>query len=426
MSPDWYQTHQLCNTSEDFCATLNCYRYGEEDMVQWNQFDYVNNANGQMENFMPNTDFSFGDLWQIILSEWWTRDKQPPEMENIEAEVLRQEIEQLKMIRKKEREDFLHMQQTYEIRLKNQVDKEQLQRILLSEDPIPVSHLQTAASLQLPAELIRKTDDEYLRRIISSGVTDDDIQILSQLVTSQHLPADFLQTLANCVTNDWSDDDPTPSLCEVLTAASLSKAGHITSVERMYLRNIDISGIPPDSLASLATRVSGGVCINNVTGDLTPIVENITSVSYMNLRNIDISGIPPDSLASLATRVSGTVIINNVTGDLTPIVGNIKCDRLYIPNQSLSKEVTQCLVTAMRDNIKKVVLGVDGDVIINNLELITQYDGRGRCGEVGCCGDTGRRYGQQLETWAHTVGWKVLMGDGTIIITRKLEGEFGP
>ena len=71
MSPDWYQTHQLCNTSDDFCATLNCYRYGEEDRVQWNQFDYVNKYNGQMENFMPNTDFHFGKLWRIILDEWF-------------------------------------------------------------------------------------------------------------------------------------------------------------------------------------------------------------------------------------------------------------------------------------------------------------------------------------------------------------------
>ena len=74
MSPDWYQTHQLCNTSKDFCATLNCYRYGEDDEVQWNQFDFVNN-DGEMENFMPNTDFNFGDLMRIILNENWEKSK---------------------------------------------------------------------------------------------------------------------------------------------------------------------------------------------------------------------------------------------------------------------------------------------------------------------------------------------------------------
>ena len=74
MSPDWYQTHQLCNTSKDFCATLNCYRYGEDDEVQWNKFDFLNN-DGEMENFMPNTDFNFGDLMRIIQNENWEKSK---------------------------------------------------------------------------------------------------------------------------------------------------------------------------------------------------------------------------------------------------------------------------------------------------------------------------------------------------------------
>ena len=104
MSPDWYQTHQLCNTSDDFCATLNCYRYGEEDRVQWNQFDYVNNDNGQMENFMPNTDFHFGDLWRIILNEWYARNNSQGEIEEririMEEENvnLRKENERLQMM----------------------------------------------------------------------------------------------------------------------------------------------------------------------------------------------------------------------------------------------------------------------------------------------------------------------------------------
>ena len=53
-------------------------------------------------------------------------------------------------------------------------------------------------------------------------------------------------------------------------------------------------------------------------------------------------------------------------------------------------------------------LGWDGDVNIN-MELITQgYDGRGRCGNVVCWNDTGRRYGLHLETWAAKLGWNVL------------------
>ena len=68
-----YQTHQLRNVSSDYCATINCYRYDEDDPIQWNLFDYVNDANGQMGNFFPNTDFSFGEMRQIVLEEWANR-----------------------------------------------------------------------------------------------------------------------------------------------------------------------------------------------------------------------------------------------------------------------------------------------------------------------------------------------------------------
>ena len=70
-----YQTHQLRNMSDDFCATINCYRYDEDDPIQWNLFDYVNDANGQMGNFFPNTDFSFGEMRRIVLHEWAARHK---------------------------------------------------------------------------------------------------------------------------------------------------------------------------------------------------------------------------------------------------------------------------------------------------------------------------------------------------------------
>jgi len=73
MSPEWFQTHQLRNVSNDFCASINCYRYDEDDKIQWNLFDYVNDENGQMGNFFPNTDFSFGEMRDLVIKEWNNR-----------------------------------------------------------------------------------------------------------------------------------------------------------------------------------------------------------------------------------------------------------------------------------------------------------------------------------------------------------------
>ena len=72
--------------SDDFCATINCYRYDEDDPIQWNLFDYVNDANGQMGNFFPNTDFSFGEMRRIVLKEWDGRHKNNPDW-NFESEM---------------------------------------------------------------------------------------------------------------------------------------------------------------------------------------------------------------------------------------------------------------------------------------------------------------------------------------------------
>ena len=118
--------------------------------------------------------------------------------------------------------------------------RENIQQLLIyktfklwsSKDSISAIHLKTAASLvssgHISKEFIKHTDSKYLTRIISSGLTDANTVTLYNLVSSQHLPADFMHSLANWVQNDWKFFYRTPSLCEVLTAATLSKAGHLT------------------------------------------------------------------------------------------------------------------------------------------------------------------------------------------------------
>jgi len=70
MSPEWYQTHQLRNISKDYCATVQCYRYDADDAIQWNQFDFVNDENGEVGNFFPNTDFTFGEMRDKVMAEY--------------------------------------------------------------------------------------------------------------------------------------------------------------------------------------------------------------------------------------------------------------------------------------------------------------------------------------------------------------------
>ena len=69
MSPFWYQCHRLFNDTTDFCATLQCYRYGAEDAKMWPYFDYLND-DGSHGEFLPNGDFTFSGLRQIVLDEY--------------------------------------------------------------------------------------------------------------------------------------------------------------------------------------------------------------------------------------------------------------------------------------------------------------------------------------------------------------------
>ena len=70
ISPNWYQTHQLKNdTSGDYCATIQCYQYGNENDQHWPYFDYVSDQD-QIEDFLPNSDFNFIQLREDLLKEY--------------------------------------------------------------------------------------------------------------------------------------------------------------------------------------------------------------------------------------------------------------------------------------------------------------------------------------------------------------------
>ena len=70
ISPNWYQTHQLINdTSGDYCATIQCYQYGNENDQHWPYFDYVSDQN-HIEDFLPNTDFNYIELREELLKEY--------------------------------------------------------------------------------------------------------------------------------------------------------------------------------------------------------------------------------------------------------------------------------------------------------------------------------------------------------------------
>ena len=75
ISPEWYQTHQLVNRTDDFCATIQCYRYEDDDKIRYAGFDYLGKQDQHrrytdLEVFYPNSDFTYVALCTQVLGEY--------------------------------------------------------------------------------------------------------------------------------------------------------------------------------------------------------------------------------------------------------------------------------------------------------------------------------------------------------------------
>eukprot|EP00112_Aurelia_sp_Birch-Aquarium-sp1_P008432 Seg1928.7 transcript_id=Seg1928.7/GoldUCD/mRNA.D3Y31 product="hypothetical protein" protein_id=Seg1928.7/GoldUCD/D3Y31 len=74
MDSNWYQSHQLVNTTNDYCATIQCYKYAAGDTIHWPGFDFI--AVGEqdqehvLDTFIPNSDATFQKLRDTVLKEY--------------------------------------------------------------------------------------------------------------------------------------------------------------------------------------------------------------------------------------------------------------------------------------------------------------------------------------------------------------------
>jgi len=69
ISPNWFQTHELWNHSDDYCATIQCYKYGENDVTHWPYFDYVASTD-VIKGARGGVDYKFLDLQKLLIDEY--------------------------------------------------------------------------------------------------------------------------------------------------------------------------------------------------------------------------------------------------------------------------------------------------------------------------------------------------------------------
>ena len=71
ISPSLNQVHQLKNldTNTETCITIQCYMYENENNLHYDYFDYLD-ANGNKNQFEPNSDMDFIEFKNTIKNEW--------------------------------------------------------------------------------------------------------------------------------------------------------------------------------------------------------------------------------------------------------------------------------------------------------------------------------------------------------------------
>ena len=193
-----------------------------------------------------------------------------------------------------------------------------------------------------------------------------EVHCAALLVTSGYLPEDVMTTLATRIDEFWSRLGYFPSVAEVRCAAALAATGHLTSVEDMKLENLEL----PSS----------------------------------------------EDMLSLAGVVNTWVWLNNVTGDIAPLVSSLAFTELRMSNMDLDQATTSGLVLGLQNGVASLNLH-DGARL--HIQTLMEYDGRGWCGELVCWDNTRDAYQQEVKTWADRINWIVTEQSYCIWIKRK-------
>ena len=108
----------------------------------------------------------------------------------------------------------------------------------------------------------------------------------------------------------------------------------------------------------------------------------LKSLEELCLTDVDLSPVPAQHLASLASCVTRFLYIQNASGrDLVSLLSSLKGEELYITSQSLGWEETRALVQAMESGVKEVTLS---DGVTLDMEALSEYSGQGVCSKVDC------------------------------------------
>ena len=143
------------------------------------------------------------------------------------------------------------------------------------------------------------------------------------------------------------------------------------------------------------------------------------SVRRIGLRDVDLTSVPAEHLASLVSKVTGRVTITSVS-DCVNILDNVKSEELDITDKCLGSEETWALVRAMESGVEYVLLSVE---VTLDIRVLMEYSGQGKCKRVECYWDTSERYREQLRAWTTSRDWAVTCDDDENFYMKRIEED---
>ena len=200
-----------------------------------------------------------------------------------------------------------------------------------------------------------------------------------------------------------------PSVAEVRCAAALAATGHLTSVEYMMLRDLELPST--EDMPSLA-RVSSKVHLDRVTGELGPLLFSLNCAELL-IEDIELDH------AATSRGVSSGVVLDRVTGDIGPLLSSLSCAELQISNMELDQAATSSLVRGLQHGVERLDLLGGGGPVTLDIQSLVEYDGRGRCDLVGCYGNTAATYRENIKTWAERINWRGRINRERRIVMRR-------
>ena len=163
---------------------------------------------------------------------------------------------------------------------------------------------------------------------------------------------------------------------------------------------IDISNMRCHVLAKLISVVRNEINVTRVTGDISPILSNL-GCRDLTLSEINITerSLPPE----IKDCSSKKVRLIDLKGETTSLIKLLRCYRMYIEQMTLSSEDTRCILGYLNTTTAVLSLGTGVEC---DFDILSTYDGTGRCWTIEFDWDVHDRYAPSIRTMIKKLGWR--------------------